>query len=127
MVSALLLVLGGVYLFTDFFSFSSGSAYEIHVRDSSGQVSVKQFSEEGRFTLRSEDESFWNEYEIKDGTVNMLHSNCRDQLCVHMKKISKDGEMIVCLPHKVYLSVHKKRDASPEIGEEGENLDAVSE
>ncbi len=114
----------GVYLFTDVFSFSKQGGYEVHVRDSKGNLIVKDINESGRFKILSDDEDYYNEYEIKDGMVNMLDSNCKDKLCVKMKKISKNGEMIVCLPHKTYISIHS-RDKSVKDSED--KLDAIAE
>lgn len=48
---------------------------------------------------------FSNTIEIKDGQIKIINANCPDQLCVHSRAISKDGEMIVCLPHKLYVKI----------------------
>lgn len=42
---------------------------------------------------------------IEDGKVWMLRADCPDQLCVRQGKISRDGEMIVCLPNRVTVQV----------------------
>jgi len=45
---------------------------------------------------------------IKDGKVYVKEADCRDKICVHHKPISKSGEEpIVCLPHKLALSVEE--------------------
>lgn len=49
-----------------------------------------------------------NVLEIKDGTARILSADCPDKLCVHQKKISRQGETLVCLPHKVVISVISK-------------------
>ena len=46
-----------------------------------------------------------NRFEIKDGQVRMRKANCRNHDCIHEGSISKTGEAIVCLPHKVVLEV----------------------
>ncbi|MGB5823402.1 MAG: NusG domain II-containing protein [Proteocatella sp.] len=51
-----------------------------------------------------------NKIEIKDGKVRMIEANCHDGLCVKSRPIFQSGEMIVCLPHKLYIKI------------EGENL-----
>lgn len=112
----------GIYLFTDVFSFSNDSSYEVHIRDESGEVTVKSLDEEGEYTVYSKDKKDYNIYKIKDGEVDVIESNCKDHLCVKMNKISKDGEMIVCLPHKFYISIH-----SIEEKESGDGLDAIAE
>lgn len=42
---------------------------------------------------------------VEDGSVYMKQASCPDQICVHHKKINKDGETIICLPNAVYISV----------------------
>lgn len=42
---------------------------------------------------------------IKDGIVSMTWADCPDQICVKTKEISKVGETIICLPHKVVLEI----------------------
>lgn len=46
-----------------------------------------------------------NQLEIVDGKVNVIWADCPDQVCVHHKSISRDGESIICLPNKVVISI----------------------
>lgn len=46
-----------------------------------------------------------NAFEIKNRTAKMISATCQDGLCTRMNAVSKDGEMIICLPHKLYLKV----------------------
>ncbi len=46
-----------------------------------------------------------NKVIIKKGKAFMDHADCPDQICVDHKPISKTGETIVCLPHKVVVSI----------------------
>lgn len=46
-----------------------------------------------------------NILKIKDGSASITDADCPDKLCVHQKKINKKGETLVCLPHKVVISV----------------------
>ena len=46
-----------------------------------------------------------NHFEIKDGVVTMTSADCPDQYCVKHAPIHKEGETIVCLPHKVVLEI----------------------
>lgn len=59
------------------------------------------------YTIKSSanDNKGTNILEIKDGYALVKEANCPDKLCVHQKKISKAGETLVCLPHKVVISV----------------------
>lgn len=42
---------------------------------------------------------------IEDGTVYMKDADCPDKLCEKTGKISKNGETIVCLPHRVVVEI----------------------
>ena len=42
---------------------------------------------------------------IKDGCAKITNTNCPDGICASHKSISRDGESIICLPHKVVVSV----------------------
>ena len=42
---------------------------------------------------------------IENGEVFMKHANCENQLCVKQGKISSAGEIIICLPHRVSVTV----------------------
>lgn len=46
-----------------------------------------------------------NRFRIQDGTVQMTEANCHDRTCVHTKAISRPGESIVCLPHRLVLAI----------------------
>ena len=46
-----------------------------------------------------------NNLVIKNGEAYIDFANCPDKICQHHRKISKSGETIVCLPHKVVVSV----------------------
>jgi len=42
---------------------------------------------------------------IEKSAVYMKNATCKNQICVHHKKISSKGETIVCLPHKVIVEI----------------------
>ena len=58
-----------------------------------------------------------NTVQIENGKVKMAAANCPDQICVHQKAISRNGESILCLPNQIVLKIVD--------GEEAE-LDAVT-
>lgn len=53
-----------------------------------------------------------NILEIKDGVATMIEADCPDQICVNQKEISKQGEMIVCLPHQVIVEVEASEEST---------------
>lgn len=42
---------------------------------------------------------------IKNGKAYVLAADCPDKVCVSHRKISKEGETIVCLPHKLVIAI----------------------
>lgn len=47
----------------------------------------------------------FNHIVISDGKVMVTDANCPDLLCVKQKSISKKGEAIICLPHKLSVTI----------------------
>ncbi len=65
--------------------------------------------EEATLTLEAGDDS--NQLVIKDGQADMIGANCPDKLCVHQAAISKAGQSIICLPHKLIVSIEGGEEA----------------
>ncbi len=65
----------------------------------------------GRYPLNQEQEINLvtaygkNTVVIEDDTAYVIEADCLDKICVEMQKISRDGEMICCLPHRLILTV----------------------
>jgi len=104
-------VVGWVYTLTQ--SFQSGGMAHIYI-DGELYKSVRLDEDQ---EIRVETENGWNLLEVKDGSIGMIAASCRDQLCVHMKHINRQGESIVCLPFRVHVEI--------EADQEGE-VDAIS-
>lgn len=52
---------------------------------------------------------------IENGSAVMTEANCPDGICVNHKPIDKSGESIICLPHKVVVSVVSAHSNDSEI------------
>lgn len=52
---------------------------------------------------------------IKNGQVTMKEADCPDQICVLHKAITKSGETIVCLPHKVVVEIISDEESDVDI------------
>ena len=59
----------------------------------------------------------YNILTISEGAVCVSDANCGDHTCVRTGRISREGEQIVCLPHKLVISV---------VGGESSELDAAT-
>ncbi len=42
---------------------------------------------------------------IEDGSAYVTDADCPDKICEEMGRISKSGETIVCLPHKLIIEI----------------------
>ena len=69
------------------------------------------------FRLVSSDGGY-NEITVSAGGIAVTDADCPDRLCVNQKAISYQGESIICLPHKLTVTI--------EGGEHG-SVDAVAQ
>lgn len=47
----------------------------------------------------------YNRIEIKDEKVRVSESNCHNKLCISQGWISKPGEVVICLPHRLSVEI----------------------
>ena len=52
---------------------------------------------------------------IKDGKAYVETATCPDGICASHRSISRRGESIVCLPHKVVITVTDGQDDGPDV------------
>lgn len=50
-------------------------------------------------------EDAYNVLKISGGTVAVVEANCGDHTCVRTGAISREGECIICLPHRLVVRV----------------------
>ncbi len=60
-----------------------------------------------------------NKLIISDGVCYITEADCPDKLCIKQGKISHNGESIICLPHKLVITIHNASDTSS-------NVDAIT-
>lgn len=46
-----------------------------------------------------------NTISIKDNTIKIVEADCHDELCVKQGDISKVGQSLICLPHKLIIEI----------------------
>lgn len=56
-------------------------------------------------TITMEERLGYNRLIIEKGSAYMAEADCADQYCVAYKPISKSGETIICLPHRLVVEV----------------------
>nr|WP_172256689.1 NusG domain II-containing protein [Saccharibacillus deserti] len=90
----------------------------VHIEvDGKAYKTLPLTEEERLFTIRT-DKGF-NQVKIHDGGVEMLDADCPDKLCLGFGFVTRPGQQIVCLPHRVSVFI------GVESGEELEVDDVV--
>ena len=97
----LLLAVGGVIGLLALVSGRPGGAVQVRV---AGEIRGT-YRLDAEQTIRIEGIGGTNLLIIADGSASVTEADCPDKLCVHQKAISKNHEMIVCLPNKVVVEV----------------------
>lgn len=47
----------------------------------------------------------YNKIKVSDGSIGITDADCKDKICVKTGFISKPGQSIICLPHKLMIEV----------------------
>lgn len=55
-------------------------------------------------------ETDYNTIEVRGESIRIKGANCYDQVCVQFGFISKPGETIVCLPHRLVIEIEANND-----------------
>lgn len=61
------------------------------------------------------DDGEMNRLVIRDGKAFMESATCPDGVCVSHRPISREGETIVCLPHKMVVTVIGGNENEPDV------------
>lgn len=100
LVLALLLLAGGVWLYT-LLTRRGGGAVEVAVDGTVAEV--LPLSVDGSYTWTGA--AGTNTLVIENGAAYMGSADCPDKLCVRRGPVRYAGEIIVCLPHKLTVTV----------------------
>jgi len=68
------------------------------------KVPLSEHHGDDQFTIKTAD-GHYNVVEVKDNAIGMIDSDCPDKDCVHIGFISRPGQPIVCLPHKIIIEI----------------------
>lgn len=60
---------------------------------------------EERFTITTD--KGYNKIWVHDGGIEVEEADCPDQICVQTGFINKPGQMVVCLPHKLVITIQE--------------------
>lgn len=87
----------------------------------------KNGAEYARYPLSSdrviridEDGLDYNVINIEDGKVYISDADCPDRICADHSAISRTGESIICLPHKLSVTIESSKSG-------GDDIDGISQ
>ncbi len=102
---------GGILIVCIFFF----AFHFLQTKEGEGQVVISVAGEEYAIYSLADDRSVsvgdTNRLIIENGTVKMEWADCPDQICVSHRKISRDGESIICLPNQVVVTIQSSDSA----------------
>ena len=112
----LFLFLAGIVLTLCVFFPQSGEGSVVEVHENGKLLLSLPLTQNTERTIRTDD-GHTNHFVIRDGTVTMTSADCSDRTCVRTGGIRQAGQSIVCLPHRLVLTI---------VGQSSDNsLDAV--
>lgn len=88
----------------------SPQGHQITIMQNGEVVGIYSLAKEGRLTFTDE-RGGRNVLVIQGGEAYMSEANCPDGLCMRQKAISKRGESIICLPHRLVAEVTAGEEA----------------
>ena len=103
LIGTILILACGFFLVKNFTA-ENGNTVKILI-DGKEKYSYNLNKDKTQDILTGENGVFSNTVVIKSGKVTVQTANCPDKICVKHRAISKKGETIVCLPHKLVVVI----------------------
>ncbi len=88
-----------------FFFFTGDMGEHVAVIINGKEEARYSLSEDREVRIGYEGEEYYNLLVIKDGCAFVSEADCRDGICVSHRAISREGETIVCLPHRLVVEI----------------------
>ena len=101
MLSALLLLAAALFVFHFAAPKKAGAAAKITVDNQT--VATLPLSKDT--TYKVETAAGYNLVVVENGRAFVREADCKNQICVKSRAIARAGESIVCLPHKMTVTV----------------------
>ena len=68
-------------------------------------------SEDRIVTVTGAKQEGYNLILISAGSAKVTDADCPDQLCMNQRSISRDGESIICLPHRLVVRIQSQKES----------------
>lgn len=111
------LIASGFLLYQRYAASNAGNLVVV-ITDNGEVIKEIPLNDETEERIEIMDDGEYNLVIISGGEVWVEDADCRDLVCVHTKKISRSGETIVCLPHKLVIEIE---------GEGASEIDALAD
>ena len=83
---------------------------QVVVHDGQGRDHVFALDDEGSHTICTDQGE--NVILIEDGSVRMEHADCPNGDCMRQAPLTKPGQQLICLPHKLWVELVPVGEAS---------------
>lgn len=103
-VLLLLLILIGTGITLWIYLPSVKEGEQLEIRQNGSLLMTLPLNEDTEQTITDKDGDS-NTFYIINKTVKMTEANCGDKTCINTGSISRTGESIVCLPHRLVLQI----------------------
>lgn len=100
-------------LFLCLYVFNSGSGDFVQIEVDGAVTDTISLSQDTVREIKTDNGT--NTLVISDGSAVMTQADCPDGICSNHKPIHKTGESIICLPHKVVVTVISDKSNDNEI------------
>ena len=105
--AAILLIAAVIFIIMRIMTGNGGAKVKVTVDGK--EYGIYQLSKDADYQIDGCD-GLTDTLRIKDGKAYMLEADCPDKLCIKMGKISKEGEIVVCLPARIVVEIIDKGD-----------------
>lgn len=96
------------------YGINSGTGDYVQIEVDGELVEVLPLDEDATREIKTDNDGI-NILVIKDGKAAVTDANCPDGICAKHIPVNKSGESIICLPHKVVISVVSDKSDDSEI------------
>ena len=91
-------------LFIIFFFMNNKSAENVVIKVNGNIVYSAAITKDADLTINGYDGGY-NKVKIANSSVTVTDADCPDDVCVNTGAISRSGQTIVCLPHKMVIEI----------------------
>ncbi|MFL0194298.1 NusG domain II-containing protein [Clostridium sp. WILCCON 0269] len=106
-IALLVISTAGVFIYKSYIEGSS----KIAVIKQNGTViktiNLNSIKDNEEFIIKYDGNHF-NKIRVEKGRISIIDADCPDKICVKTGWISNPGQNIVCLPHKLIISIEGK-------------------